>query len=125
MLDHESIRGLRARTQALAGTVREASAAAVVRRVFAIQAQDAMAAGLGIRVSGRDVTAAGIRSAYEDERSIVRGWRRGLHVRDEDIGHDFAGCTSSTPLDASSGTNVRHRLDTGGNRALNSVSTRS
>ncbi|MFE4604542.1 hypothetical protein ACFRKE_27215 [Kitasatospora indigofera] len=68
MLDHESIRGLRARTQALAGTVRDASAAAVVRRV---------------------------------------------------------SCTSSTPLDASSGNNVRHRLDTGGNRALNSVSTRS
>ncbi|WP_406456143.1 IS110 family transposase [Streptomyces sp. NBC_01622] len=35
--------------------------------------------------------------------------------------HHFAGCTGSAPLDASSGNNVRHRLNTGGNRALNSV----
>ncbi|MFF4653315.1 winged helix DNA-binding domain-containing protein [Streptomyces sp. NPDC001380] len=74
MPDHESVRRLRARAQALAGNVREASPAAVVRRVFAIQAQDAVAADLGIRVRGRDITAAGIRAAYEDERSIVRGW---------------------------------------------------
>ncbi|WP_202859806.1 transposase [Streptomyces xinghaiensis] len=31
--------------------------------------------------------------------------------------HHFAGCTGSAPLDASSGNNARHRLDTGGNRA--------
>ena len=74
MLDHESVCGLRARAQALADGVREASAAAVVRRVFAIQAQDATAADLGIRVRGRDITATGIRAAYEDERSIVRSW---------------------------------------------------
>lgn len=82
MLDRESVRGLRARAQALADGVREASAAAVVRRVFAIQAQDAMAADLGIRVRGRDITGAGIRAAYEDERSIVRGWfmRGTLHT---------------------------------------------
>ncbi|MGI5133698.1 transposase [Streptomyces sp. CA-106110] len=33
----------------------------------------------------------------------------------------FADYTGSAPLDASSGNNVRHRLNTGGNRALNSV----
>ncbi len=82
MLDHESVCGLRARAQALADGVREASAAAVVRRVFAIQAQDATAADLGIRVRGRDITATGIRAAYEDERSIVRSWymRGTLHT---------------------------------------------
>ncbi|MGI5517751.1 IS110 family transposase [Streptomyces sp. CA-106131] len=35
--------------------------------------------------------------------------------------HHFASYTGSAPLDASSGNNVRHRLTTGGNRALNSV----
>ncbi|MEU6009550.1 transposase [Streptomyces sp. NPDC047453] len=35
--------------------------------------------------------------------------------------HHFAGYTGSAPLDASSGNNVRHRLNTDGNRALNSV----
>ena len=35
--------------------------------------------------------------------------------------HHFASHTGSAPLDASSGNNVRHRLNTGGNRALNSV----
>ncbi|MER6434579.1 IS110 family transposase [Streptomyces sp900105245] len=35
--------------------------------------------------------------------------------------HHFASYTGSVPLDASSGNNVRHRLNTGGNRALNSV----
>jgi hypothetical protein len=74
MLDHESVRRLRAHAQALAGGAREASAEAVIRRVFAIQAQDATAADLGIRVRGRDITARAIRTAYEKERSIVRGW---------------------------------------------------
>ncbi|WP_411088530.1 transposase [Streptomyces sp. 061-3] len=35
--------------------------------------------------------------------------------------HHFASYTGSAPLDASSGNNIRHRLNTGGNRALNSV----
>ncbi|MFD5430400.1 IS110 family transposase [Streptomyces sp. NPDC127084] len=35
--------------------------------------------------------------------------------------HHFASYTGSAPLDASSGDNVRHRLNNGGNRALNSV----
>ena len=82
MLDHESVRRLRARAQALADGKREASAASVVRRVFAIQAQDSTAADLGIRVRGQDITARAIRTAYEDERSIVRGWfmRGTLHT---------------------------------------------
>ncbi|MGY0490379.1 winged helix DNA-binding domain-containing protein [Streptomyces sp. WG-D5] len=82
MPDHESVRRLRARAQALACGAREASAEAVVRRVFAIQAQDATAADLGIRVRGRDITAGAVRAAYEDERSIVRNWylRGTLHT---------------------------------------------
>ncbi|MEU4040327.1 DNA glycosylase AlkZ-like family protein [Streptomyces collinus] len=103
MLDHESVRRRpatgdrrpatgdrrpatgdrrRACAQALAGGVREASAEAVVRRVLALQAQDVMAADLGIRARGRDITAPAVRAAYEDERSIVRGWylRGTLHT---------------------------------------------
>ncbi|WP_156960414.1 winged helix DNA-binding domain-containing protein [Amycolatopsis taiwanensis] len=82
MLAHESVRRLRAHAQALVGGVRESSAEAVVRRVFAIQAQDATAADLGIRVRGRDITTPDIRMAYEKERSIVRGWylRGTLHT---------------------------------------------
>lgn len=82
MPDYESIRRLRAHAQALASGAREASAEAVVRRVFAIQAQDATAADLGIRVRGRDITAQAIRTAYEKERSIVRNWymRGTLHT---------------------------------------------
>ncbi|MCH0542029.1 AlkZ family DNA glycosylase [Streptomyces sp. MUM 203J] len=82
MPDHESIHRLRACAQALAGEAREASAEAVVRRVFAVQAQDATAADLGIRVRGRDITAQAIRTAYEKERSIVRNWymRGTLHT---------------------------------------------
>ncbi|MFD9099174.1 winged helix DNA-binding domain-containing protein [Streptomyces collinus] len=80
--DHESVRRRRAWAQALAGGVREASAEAVVRRVLALQAQDAIAADLGIRARGRDITAPAVRAAYEDERSIVRGWylRGTLHT---------------------------------------------
>ncbi|MEU1408008.1 winged helix DNA-binding domain-containing protein [Streptomyces sp. NPDC005728] len=82
MLDHESLRRLRACAQALAGGAREDSAEAVVRRVFAIQAQDATAADLGIRVRGLDINVGAIRAAYEDERSIVRNWymRGTLHT---------------------------------------------
>ncbi|MEU2336134.1 transposase [Streptomyces sp. NPDC013172] len=35
--------------------------------------------------------------------------------------HHFASYTGTAPLDASSGKNTRHRLNTGGNRALNCV----
>ncbi|MFJ8233279.1 winged helix DNA-binding domain-containing protein [Streptomyces sp. NPDC094448] len=89
MPDHESVRRLRACAQALAGGAREASAEAVVRRVFAIQAQDATAADLGIRVRGPNITAQAIRTAYEDERSIVRNWylRGTLHTIPSDDAH--------------------------------------
>jgi transposase len=35
--------------------------------------------------------------------------------------HHFASYTGSAPLEASSGNTVRHRLNTGGNRAFNCV----
>ncbi|MER5491553.1 crosslink repair DNA glycosylase YcaQ family protein [Streptomyces sp. NPDC002490] len=80
--DHESVRRLWAGAQALADGARGASAEAVVRRVFAVQAQDATAADPGIRVRGRGVTARAIRTAYEKERSILRNWcmRGTLHT---------------------------------------------
>ncbi|AZK97013.1 MULTISPECIES: winged helix DNA-binding domain-containing protein [Streptomyces] len=89
MPDHESVRRLRACAQALADGARETSAEAVVRRVFAIQAQDATAADLGIRVRGSNITAQAIRTAYEDERSIVRNWymRGTLHTIPGDDAH--------------------------------------
>ncbi|RBQ20982.1 winged helix DNA-binding domain-containing protein [Spongiactinospora rosea] len=82
MLTQQLIRGMRAHAQALTDGVRETSAEAVVRRVFAIQAQDAAAADLGIRVRGQDISAEDVRAAYEDDRSIVRGWfmRGTLHT---------------------------------------------
>lgn len=88
MSDDDTVRMLRARGQALAGGVRDASAAAVVRRVLAVQAQDATAADLGIRVRAGNLTGRAVRAAYEDERSIVRGWfmRGTLHtVPAEDV----------------------------------------
>ncbi|MFG2334143.1 winged helix DNA-binding domain-containing protein [Streptomyces sp. NPDC048604] len=76
------VRGARARAQAIGGGVRKGDVAAVVRRVFAVQAQDAVAAQLGIRARGRGIGEEAIRAAYEDERSIVRGWfmRGTLHT---------------------------------------------
>ncbi|MEU4863420.1 crosslink repair DNA glycosylase YcaQ family protein [Kitasatospora aureofaciens] len=104
MLDREGIRGLRARAQALAGGLREVSAEAVVRRVFAVQAQDATAADLGIRVRGRDITAADIGAAYEDERSIVRGWymRGTLHTIPSEDAHCQIGVSLNLVSDRSS-----------------------
>ncbi|MFI0939666.1 winged helix DNA-binding domain-containing protein [Streptomyces sp. NPDC021020] len=80
--DQRRIRELRARAQAVGGGVREGSPADVVRRVLAVQAQDAVAAALGIRARGRGITAEAVRAAYEDERSIFRGWfvRGTLHT---------------------------------------------
>ncbi|MFD6027536.1 hypothetical protein [Streptomyces griseoluteus] len=54
---------LRACARSLAGGAREDPAEAVVRQVFAIQAQDATAGGLGIRVRGRDISAQAVRPA--------------------------------------------------------------
>ncbi|WP_406864986.1 winged helix DNA-binding domain-containing protein [Streptomyces sp. HUAS MG47] len=76
------VRELRARAQSIGGGVREADPAAVVGRVFAVQAQDAVAARLGIRARGSAIGPEAIRAAYEDERSIARGWfmRGTLHT---------------------------------------------
>lgn len=80
--DQRRVRELRARAQAVGGGVREGGPADVVRRVFAVQSQDAVAAALGIRVRGRDVTAEAVRAAYEDDRGVVRNWflRGTLHT---------------------------------------------
>ncbi|WP_052850112.1 winged helix DNA-binding domain-containing protein [Streptomyces avicenniae] len=89
MGDQAGTRALRARAQAIGGGVREATAAGVVRRVFAVQAQDATAAALGVLARGRDLDAEAVRAAYEDERAVVRGWfmRGTLHtVPSEDAG---------------------------------------
>ncbi|MBJ6641807.1 AlkZ family DNA glycosylase [Streptomyces sp. DHE7-1] len=104
MVDHEDINRLRAHAQALAGGAREASAEAVVQRVFAIQSQDATAADLGVRVRARDLTAGAIRTAYEDERSIVRGWymRGTLHTIPSDDARWVARLLSPRILAASS-----------------------
>ncbi|WP_436776186.1 winged helix DNA-binding domain-containing protein [Yinghuangia sp. YIM S09857] len=56
--------------------------------MFAIQAQDAVAAELGIRVRAVGLAARDVRAAYEDERSIATGWfmRGTLHtVPAEDV----------------------------------------
>ncbi|BCJ77022.1 hypothetical protein CS0771_65660 [Catellatospora sp. IY07-71] len=85
----EPLSEARARAQSLAGGRRGRSAEDVVRQVFAIQAQDTVAADLGIRVRGQNLTAAAIRAAYEDDRTIVRNWfmRGTLHtIPAEDVG---------------------------------------
>lgn len=80
--DQEPLHRKRARAQLLAGGRRGDTAADVLRRVFAIQAQDATAAALGIRARGRDLGAQAIRTAYEGDASIVRNWfmRGTLHT---------------------------------------------
>jgi hypothetical protein len=82
LLDHEQARALRSRGQGIGGGVRYGSAAEVVERVLAVQAQDARAAALGIRVRADALTAADVRRALEEDRSIVRGWflRGTLHM---------------------------------------------
>ncbi|MFF8955692.1 hypothetical protein [Streptomyces sp. NPDC014894] len=52
MHDHESLRRPRAPARALADGARETSAEEAVRQVFAVQAQDASAPNLGVRVRG-------------------------------------------------------------------------
>ncbi|MGP3979908.1 winged helix DNA-binding domain-containing protein [Streptomyces sp. KR80] len=64
----------RARAQALAGGVREKSVSQVLGRVLAVQAQDLAAAGLGLRVRARDLTAADVARATDTDRTAVRGW---------------------------------------------------
>ncbi|WP_055524427.1 winged helix DNA-binding domain-containing protein [Streptomyces graminilatus] len=82
VLDHEQARALRSQGQGIGGGVRYGTAAEVVERVLAVQAQDARAAELGIRVRASGLTAADVRRALEEDRSIVRGWflRGTLHT---------------------------------------------
>ncbi|MGW1156860.1 winged helix DNA-binding domain-containing protein [Streptomyces sp. NPDC002519] len=81
-LDHDQVRALRTRGQGIGGGVTFDSAAEAVERVVAVQAQDAQAGALGIRVSADGVTAADVRQAMEQDRSLVRGWflRGTLHT---------------------------------------------
>ncbi|WP_037771015.1 winged helix DNA-binding domain-containing protein [Streptomyces sclerotialus] len=65
---------LRAEAQAIGGGHREPSAAAVLDRVLAVQAQDLTAAALGLRVRARGLTAEAVRQATDTDRSVVRGW---------------------------------------------------
>ncbi len=61
---------------------RRLSPADVVRRLVGVQAQDMFAAPLAIRARTRGETAAGVRAAIDDDRSIVRTWamRGTLHL---------------------------------------------
>ncbi|MEV6108635.1 crosslink repair DNA glycosylase YcaQ family protein [Streptomyces sp. NPDC051940] len=81
-LSGAELRRVRARAQFVGGGERARSVAGVVERVFALQAQDAGAAALGLRARARGLTPAGVRRALETERSVVRGWfmRGTLHL---------------------------------------------
>ncbi|MEU6080751.1 winged helix DNA-binding domain-containing protein [Streptomyces sp. NPDC047108] len=65
---------LRARAQLLGGGIRETTVAGVLARVLAVQAQDLTAAGLGLRVRARGLTAEDVARATDVERTAVRGW---------------------------------------------------
>ncbi|GAB4055259.1 winged helix DNA-binding domain-containing protein [Catellatospora paridis] len=87
--DDDSLSRARARAQLLGGGRRGKTAEDVVRRVFAIQAQDTTAADLGIRARGQDLTAQAVRAAYEQDRTVVRNWfmRGTLHtIPADDVG---------------------------------------
>ncbi|MBG0822755.1 winged helix DNA-binding domain-containing protein [Planomonospora sp. ID91781] len=76
----ERARLMRARAQGLAGGVRDGDVAQVVGRAFAIQAQDAEAAALGLRARGARITRRDVSAAYGS--ALVRGWfmRGTLHA---------------------------------------------
>jgi hypothetical protein len=78
----ERARLLRARAQGLAGGVRCDGVTAVVERAFAIQAQDAGATALGLRVRGTGITRRDVSGAFDADRTVVRGWfmRGTLHA---------------------------------------------
>ncbi|MFE2292915.1 winged helix DNA-binding domain-containing protein [Streptomyces sp. NPDC059452] len=65
---------LRARAQGIGGGVREESAAAVLDRVVAVQAQDLPAAELGLRARANGLTQEAVRRATDTERTAFRGW---------------------------------------------------
>lgn len=74
------MRTLRARAQRLEVPLHDA--AAVVREIVAVQAQDTIAAALSIRARTVGVDREAVRRALEEQRSIVRIWamRGTLHV---------------------------------------------
>jgi Winged helix DNA-binding domain len=121
MIDDQHIRTTRAHAQLLAGGARKTFPEAVLRRVFAIQAQDLTAADLGIHARGRDITALAIRTAYENERSIVRNWfmRGTLHtIPSEDarwairlLGPRFLAATSRRYQQLGLNDDLRKRAD--------------
>ncbi|MFD7639688.1 winged helix DNA-binding domain-containing protein [Kitasatospora sp. NPDC059795] len=79
-LDDDRVRALRTGGQGLGRPF--SSAAETVERVVGIQAQDARAGALGIRVRTHALTAADLRRALEVDRTLVRGWflRGTLHT---------------------------------------------
>jgi hypothetical protein len=78
----ERARSMRARAQGLAGGVRGGDVPEVIGRAFAIQAQDAEAAALGLRVRGARITRRDVSAAYGPGPALVRGWfmRGTLHA---------------------------------------------
>ncbi|MBG0818792.1 winged helix DNA-binding domain-containing protein [Planomonospora sp. ID82291] len=78
----ERARLMRARAQGLAGGVRGRGVPEVIGRAFAIQAQDAGAAALGLRVRGTGITRRDVCAAYTAGPALVRGWfmRGTLHT---------------------------------------------
>ncbi|PJN28168.1 winged helix DNA-binding domain-containing protein [Kitasatospora sp. CB02891] len=81
-LDDDQVRALRTRGQGIGGGVTFRTAAETVERVVGIQAQDARPAAVGIGVRTRGGTAADVRLALEEDRTLVRGWflRGTLHI---------------------------------------------
>lgn len=70
----EQARLMRARTQGIGSGLRGTSVAEVMDRAFAVQAQDASAAALGLRARAAGLTAEAVTRAADVERSVVRGW---------------------------------------------------
>ncbi|MFF0295120.1 winged helix DNA-binding domain-containing protein [Kitasatospora sp. NPDC004614] len=81
-LDDEQVRALRTRGQGIGGGVTFRTAVEAVERVVGVQAQDARAGTIGIGVRTRDLTAADVRLALEQDRTLLRSWflRGTLHT---------------------------------------------
>lgn len=88
-------RNLRARRQLLCDSSRQSSAAEIIRRLFALQAQEWPSAQLAIHARGRHLTQADVVHAREVERAFVLTWtlRGTLHlVAAEDLRHQLDLC---------------------------------
>src|SRR6266567_1528538 len=83
-LSNDQVRSLRLRAQRLTPGSRDtvSGAAGLVRELCGIQAQDARAAALALRVRGAGLLAADVERARAQERTIIRTWgQRGtLHL---------------------------------------------